>query len=286
MAGPTSLLNGTPQPLRLATRRPLIMGILNVTPDSFSDGGRFLNRRAALARARRMTEEGADLIDVGGESTRPGSSGVRLKEELRRVLPVIERIAARLRAPLAISIDTSKAEVARRALEAGASMVNDVTALRGDAAMAEVIARRRASVILMHMRGTPRTMQRAPRYRDVVDDVAQGLQAAAARAQAAGIARERIFLDPGLGFGKTLHHNLALLRGLPRLAALGFPLALGPSRKSFIGSLLGLEDPAERLTGTLACVAHAQRCGVAIVRVHDVRPAVQIIRMLEAIEHG
>jgi len=259
------------------------MGILNVTPDSFSDGGAYRDPDAALARGRAMVEEGADLIDVGGQSTRPGAGEVSLEEELRRVLPVIRRLAQAIRVP--ISVDTSKAEVAARALEAGASIVNDVTALRGDPEMVSVIARAKAAVILMHMRGTPRTMQQAPRYREVVGEVLAFLRQAASGALAAGIDRSRILIDPGLGFGKTLAHNLALLRACGRFLEEGFSVVLGPSRKSFIGAVLQAPIP-DRLAGTLACVAHAQRCGAHIVRVHDVRPAVHLLRMLQAIDRA
>ena len=257
------------------------MGVLNVTPDSFSDGGRFLDPDTAFSRGVQMAEEGADLIDVGGESTRPDSQNVPLEEELRRVLPVITRLAKAVRVP--ISIDTSKAEVARRALEAGAAIVNDVTAFRGDPQMSSVAARQGAAVILTHMRGTPRTMQRAPRYHDVMSGVSTFLADAARRTEQAGIDRARILVDPGLGFGKTARHNLTLMRHLDRVVLLGFPVVVGPSRKSFIGKTLNVE-PEDRLVGTLACIAYAQRCGVHIVRVHDVRPAVQLIRMLDAIE--
>ena len=260
-----------------------VMGILNVTPDSFSDGGRFLKPERAVRRGLEMVEEGADVIDVGGESTRPGAARVSAEEELRRVLPVIERLAAAVRIP--ISIDTSKAAVAARALEAGASIINDVTALRGDPKMSSVAARAGAAVILMHMAGTPQTMQRRPRYRDVVAEIAAFLSQAAERAQQAGIARSRIFIDPGLGFGKTASHNLQLMRALQHFVALGFPVVVGPSRKSFIGQTLDAEVD-ERLPGTLACVAQAHASGVQVVRVHDVKPTVQLIRMLEAIEAG
>ncbi len=261
--------------------RPLVMGVLNVTPDSFSDGGAYLDPEAAVAHGIRMAEEGADLLDIGGESTRPGSRGVTAEEERRRVLPVITRLAKRVRVPIAI--DTSKADVAARAVDAGASIINDVTALQGDPQMASVAARGRTAVILMHMRGTPRTMQQQPRYHDVVKDVTQALLSRAHDAEAAGIDRSRILLDPGLGFGKTLTHNLALMRHLPSFVSLGFPIVIGPSRKSFIGKTLdsGVED---RLAGTLACVAQAQRCGVHMVRVHDVQPAVHLLTMLDAIE--
>jgi dihydropteroate synthase len=259
------------------------MGVLNVTPDSFSDGGRFRSPAAAIRHAEQMAAEGADLIDVGGESTRPGSEPVPLEEELNRVMPVIRALAKRLRAP--ISIDTSKAEVARRAIEAGASMVNDVTALRGDPAMPAVVARAGASVVLMHMRGTPATMQRRPRYRDVVAEVKAFLAEAIGRAERAGIAPERILIDPGLGFGKTLAHNLRLLQHLDELVALGRPVVIGPSRKSFIGRILDVETD-DRLAGTLACVAYAMRQGAQVVRVHDVKPAVQVMTMWQAIERA
>jgi len=259
------------------------MGILNATPDSFSDGGLYRDPDAALARASAMAEQGADLIDVGGVSTRPGAAEVPLDEELRRIIPVVERLAAVLSIPL--SVDTSRAEVAAKALEVGASLINDVTALRNDPSMASVIARSRARVILMHMRGTPRTMQRSPRYRDVVGDVADFLATQAERARAAGIERSRILIDPGLGFGKTVRHNLQLLQALPRFAALGFPVVVGASRKSFIGQTLDVEL-GERLAGSLACAAHAQAAGACIVRVHDVKETVQLVRMLEAIQRA
>ena len=257
------------------------MGILNVTPDSFSDGGRFLSPSSAVRRGIEMAEEGADLIDVGGESTRPGATRILVDEERQRVLPVIERLAKAVRVPL--SIDSSNAEVAAQALEAGASVVNDVTALRGDPQMASVVARAHASVILMHMAGTPRTMQHHPRYRDVVSEVVAFLSHAAEQAQQAGIARSRILIDPGLGFGKTPAHNLQLMHALRRFTALGFPVVVGPSRKSFIGQTLDAEVD-DRLSGTLACVAQAYACGVQVIRVHDVKPTVQMIRMLDAIK--
>lgn len=266
---------------RLAFRGdPLVMGILNVTPDSFSDGGRFLDCGKAVDGAERMASEGAALVDVGGESTRPGAAPVALSEELGRVIPVIRAAAKRLRVP--ISVDTFKAEVAQRALDAGASLVNDVTALRGDPEMARVIARERVPVILMHMRGTPRIMQRAPRYRDVVQEVRAFLAEAIRRAEAAGIAEERLLIDPGLGFGKTVTHNLELLRHLGDILDLGRPVVIGPSRKSFIGATLDV-PVGERLAGTLACLEEAARHGAHIVRVHDVKPAVQFLQMRQAL---
>ena len=259
------------------------MGIVNVTPDSFSDGGRCLNPDAALRQAEGMVRDGAQVIDVGGESTRPGAVPVSEDEELRRVIPVIRRLAKRLR--VTISIDTSKAEVARCALAEGASLVNDVSALRGDPGMAEMIARAGVPAILMHRRGTPQTMQRAPRYHDVVQEVKAFLQEASQRAQAVGIVRDRILIDPGLGFGKTAWHNLELLRHLDAFSALGYPVVLGPSRKSFIGGTLQL-PVEERVEGTLACVAYGLLHGVAMVRVHDVRPTVRFITMWKTIAHA
>ena len=259
------------------------MGILNVTPDSFSDGGLYLKPDKAIRHAEQMAAEGAELIDVGAESTRPGAQAVSLEEELRRVIPVIRVLRRRL--AVLISIDTTKAEVARRAIEAGASMVNDVTALRGDPKMPEVIARAGVPVILMHMQGTPQTMQRAPRYRDVVGEVSAFLAEAIQRAEQAGIAPDNILLDPGLGFGKTVTHNLLLLKHLDELLSLGRPIVIGPSRKSFIGKVLDVQI-GERVPGTLACIASAMEQGVAIVRVHDVKPTVQFVSMWEAIHHA
>jgi len=225
-----------------------------------------------------MMREGADVIDVGGESTRPGARSVALEEELRRVIPVVERLAPVLRVP--ISVDTSKAEVARQAIAAGACVVNDVTALRGDPHMADVVARGRSGLVLMHMRGAPRTMQRRPRYQNVVIEVIEFLRGAADHAARHGIHRQRILIDPGLGFGKTVSHNLALMRALREFVALGFPVVIGPSRKSFIGATLDVAVE-KRLPGTLACLAAAFTHGVQMVRVHDVREAAQFFRMLE-----
>ena len=259
------------------------MGIVNVTPDSFSDGGMFPDADAAAEHGRRLAEQGANLLDVGGESTRPGPAPIPAAEELRRVVPVIRRLAGSVRVP--ISIDTSKSEVARAALEAGASIINDVTALGGDPDMAGLAARSRAMVVLMHMRGEPRTMQHRPRYNDVVADVARFLARAARRAQDAGIARERIVLDPGLGFGKTPAHNLELLRELRRIVRLGYPVLVGPSRKSFIGRTVGGE-PRERLGGTLAAVEAARRARARLVRVHDVQATVQFLKMTDLLLKG
>lgn len=259
-----------------------IMGILNVTPDSFSDGGRFLAPDAAVEHAIRMVSEGADIVDVGGESTRPGAGPASTREEMDRVLPVIEALAGEI--DLSISIDTTKAAVAEAALEAGASIVNDVSAMRFDAAMPGVVKAAGAGVVLMHMLGEPRTMQEDPRYDDVVADVRRSLLGWAAEAEAAGIPPECIVLDPGIGFGKTLEHNLLLLKNLAALTeGSGYPLLVGPSRKSFIGMALDL-PLEERLEGTAAAVAWAAANGAQIVRVHDVKEMVRVVRMVEAIK--
>jgi dihydropteroate synthase len=256
------------------------MGILNVTPDSFSDGGAYLDRSAAVDRALAMVEEGADIIDVGGESTRPGAEDVPADLELERVIPVVEAVAGASRVP--ISIDTTKATVAKAALEAGAVIVNDISALRFDPALPGVVESSGAGVVLMHMQGRPRTMQSNPTYGNVVADVAAELGSWADQAQRAGIAREHIVVDPGIGFGKTRKHNLLLLKHFDRLRELGFPVLVGASRKSFIGTTL--EVPVDqRLEGTAAVTAWVVAQGAAIVRVHDVREMVRVVRMVEAI---
>ena len=259
---------------------PFVMGIVNTTPDSFSDGGRFLDPGAAVDHALRLAEEGADAVDVGGESTRPGAPPVAAAEEIRRVVPVVERLRAR-GFPLPNSVDTSKAEVARAAHAAGADLVNDVRAL-ADPELARVVAEAGAPVVLMHMRGTPADMAARAVYRDVVAEVRDELAAALARAEAAGVARERTILDPGLGFAKTAEHSLAILAGLAALKALGRPLLVGPSRKSFIGKVTGARVEA-RLPGTLAAVAVAVLAGAAWVRVHDVAAAREAARVAAAI---
>lgn len=264
----------------LSLRRPLVVGILNVTPDSFSDGGRFAVPELALRQAERMAEEGADLIDVGGESTRPGSDPVPVEEELRRVVPVIEGIRATLELP--ISVDTRRAEVARAALDAGAEVVNDVSAL-GDPAMAGVVAGAGAGLVLMHMRGEPRTMQLNPVYEDVVREVGEALEGAVARAVEAGVPAERVVVDPGIGFGKTLEHNLELIRRLGALADRGRPVLLGVSRKAFLGTLLGGAAPAERAVATASACVVGLLHGARIFRVHDVRVVRDALRIAEAI---
>jgi dihydropteroate synthase len=250
----------------------LLMGVVNVTPDSFSDGGRFLDPDAAVAHGARLAEEGAAILDVGGESTRPGAGSVPAEEELRRVLPVIQGLAATLEPSRArLSIDTSKAAVARAALDAGASYVNDVTAFRGDPAMAGLVAERGAECCLMHMLGEPRTMQEDPRYDDVVSDVKAFLEQRLAVAVGEGVPEERVTLDPGIGFGKTLEQNLELLGRLDEIAAIGRPVLVGTSRKSFLGKLTGREVD-DRLAGTIATNVLAYARGASVFRVHDVAP--------------
>jgi len=263
--------------------RPLVMGILNVTPDSFTDGGRFLSLTDAVEHARTMCAEGADIIDVGGESTRPGSDCVPVDEELRRVIPVIRELAAEVAVP--ISIDTQKAEVAAAALDEGAQIINDVSALRTDPAMALLAARTGAPVVLMHMQGRPKTMQKDPTYGEVVSEVIAWLRQRVRCAVEAGIAREKLIVDAGFGFGKRLEHNLELLRRLHCFHELGLPLLVGTSRKSMLGHILGAPE-MERLNGTLATVACAVMAGCHIVRVHDVRPALQVVKVCEAIRRG
>jgi len=260
--------------------RPSVMGVVNVTPDSFSDGGLNLRPKDAIAAAWRMVEEGAAIVDVGGESTRPGSEGVSLDEELRRVLPVLEGLAG----DVPVSIDTSNAEVARRALELGAELVNDVTALRGDAATAEVVAGAGAYLCLMHMQGEPLTMQAGPRYEDVASDVAAFLAERLEFAVAAGIPEERICIDPGIGFGKTVEQNFELLRRLDVLLALGRPVVIGFSRKSSLGRLLGDPDATTGpLSASLAAAVAAYERGATILRVHDVRETVEALTVARAI---
>jgi len=265
--------------MTLDLSRPTVMGILNVTPDSFSDGGRFFSRDAALRQAETMVAEGAAIIDVGGESTRPRAPAVSEQEELDRVLPVLEAILANL--PVAVSVDTSKPGVIREALHRGASMINDVRALRGPGALAAV-AGSDAQICLMHMQGSPTTMQDSPRYGDVVAEVKAFLDERIRACVAAGIARERLIVDPGFGFGKTLAHNLGLLRRLAEFHDLGQPLLVGLSRKSTIGQLLNA-PPAQRLHGSLAAAVIAAWQGARILRVHDVKPTVEALTICTAV---
>jgi dihydropteroate synthase len=258
------------------------MGVLNVTPDSFSDGGRFVEPSAAVEHGRRLADEGAALVDVGGESTRPGAAPVSAEDELARVVPVLEGLRG-----VAVSIDTSKAIVARRALELGAELVNDVTALRGDAELAEVVAEGNAFVCLMHMQGEPRTMQAAPQYDDVVSDVLAFLEERVAFAVARGIPEERICVDPGIGFGKTADHNLELLRRLRELTALGRPLVVGVSRKSTLAKIVGYasSDPALAPASVGAAITAFEH-GASMIRAHDVAETVAALAVASAVERG
>ena len=258
--------------------RPVVMGVLNVTPDSFSDGGRYFGLADALAQAERLAADGAAIIDVGGESTRPGAMAVSVEEELRRVIPVIERLAGSLAVP--VSIDTRKPEVMRRALAAGASMVNDVAALGAPGAI-EAVAGTDAAVCLMHKQGEPGSMQDEPRYGDVVEEVRGFLRERAAACVSAGIARSRLVVDPGFGFGKALEHNLELLRNLDRIASDGLPVLAGLSRKRMIGALTG-RDEGERLAGSVAAAVVAAMHGARIIRAHDVRETADALRVVAA----
>jgi dihydropteroate synthase len=262
---------------------PAVMGIVNVTPDSFSDGGRFFAADAALEQALTLVREGASIVDIGGESTRPGSELVSLDEELRRVLPVVEALAGSVGVP--ISVDTMKAEVARRSLAAGAAVLNDVSALRYDDEMVDVVAEAGCPVCLMHMQGMPKSMQDDPRYDDVVDEVLAFLEERMAFALARGVREEQIMLDPGIGFGKTVAHNLALLDGLGRFTALGRPVLLGASRKRFLGAILGAE-PSGRTIGTVATTVIGYLGGAHVFRVHDVKPNFEALRVALAVREG
>jgi dihydropteroate synthase len=272
-------MSNPPTAIENRFRRPSVMGVVNVTPDSFSDGGVHLDPEVAAAAARRMLQEGAAVVDVGGESTRPGSEGVTLDEELRRVVPVLERLEG-----VPVSIDTAKAEVARRALGLGAELVNDVTALRGDPRLAEVVADSGAYLCLMHMQGEPRTMQVEPAYDDVVGEVAAFLEQRLRFAVDAGVAEERICLDPGIGFGKTVAQNFELVRRLPELAAIGRPILIGFSRKSSLGRVLG--DPQATtgpLSASVAAAVAAYERGASILRAHDVREHVEALTVAAAV---
>jgi dihydropteroate synthase len=288
----SSVLEGRARHWQLRTRRlefgrlPLLMGIVNVTPDSFYDGGKYYDPKAAIEHALQLVAEGADILDIGGESTRPYATPVPVAEELRRVIPVITELAPKVNIP--ISVDTSKAEVAREAIAAGAEVVNDVTALRGDPEMLPVVAGSGAAVCLMHMQGTPQTMQDAPFYKDVLTEVGNFLAEVRNGAVAGGVSPDRIALDPGIGFGKRLEHNLALLRGIEEFHRLGCPLLVGPSRKRFIGELAGNME-ADRLPGTVATVLFLAAKGVQIIRVHDVgaiRRALEVFASLGGIPDG
>lgn len=260
--------------------RPLVMGIVNVTPDSFFDGGRYLDVEAAVAHAIRLVEEGADLLDIGAESTRPGADAVNEVDECRRAIPVVTAVAKAVSVP--ISIDTSKAAVARAALDGGAVLVNDVTALRGDPAMVDVVARTGAGIVLMHMRGTPRTMQQTPCYNDVTAEISEFFEERICFAMTHGIVRRQIILDPGIGFGKLLEHNLTLLAQLCRFEIFECPILVGISHKAFLGQLVG-RPVQERQWGTAAAVAIAVDRGAGILRVHDVRAMKDVVEVASAI---
>ncbi len=260
---------------------PVIMGILNVTPDSFSDGGRYADPRRAIEHGLEMAEQGADIIDIGGESTRPGAEPVPEDEELKRVLPVVEALSSKLKIP--ISIDTYKSRIAERALKAGASIINDISGLGFDPMLAKTAASHRSGLVLMHIQGSPRNMQDDPHYEEVVSEVRLGLASAMEQAIKEGVEPEKIALDPGIGFGKNLEHNLKLLNNLKSLAMLGRPIAVGASRKSFIGRLGGGESPRDRLPGSLAAAVAALKNGANILRVHDVSETRQALTVARAI---
>ena len=277
--------------LKLASRklllgeRTLVMGVLNITPDSFSDGHKFYSEEHAIAHALQMENAGADLIDIGAESTRPGSEGISADEELRRLLPVLGGLRRLLKIP--VSIDTQKAEVAEAALDAGAEIINDISGLKSDPRIAGLAARRRVPLILMHMRGEPRTMQKGPFAPDVIKDVLQGLRQSVAIARKAGVAKSQIILDPGIGFGKSFAQNYELLQKLPQLAKLGYPLLVGTSRKGFLGATLARDGkpalPEERIWGTAATVTASILNGAHIVRVHDVEEMAQLARVADCV---
>jgi len=262
-------------------RRPLVMGVLNVTPDSFSDGGLFASAAAAIERAQALCDEGAHIIDIGGESSRPGAPRISAAQQINRILPVFEAIKGRL--PCVLSVDTTRAEVARTALENGATIVNDISAGLDDPALLSLAGKRNTPLILMHMCGQPADMQRDPHYEDVTAEVSRFLAQRLSAAVAAGVAAENVMLDPGIGFGKTTEHNLQLLRDLPRLRELGRPLVVGTSRKRFIGAITGDAEPSQRIMGTAASVAWCVANGTDVVRVHDVGAMAKVVRMIEAI---
>jgi dihydropteroate synthase len=258
--------------------RTHIMGILNITPDSFSDGNRFFNTESAVKHAVRMEDEGADIVDIGGESSRPGSESVTVEDELRRIIPVIEQLTGKLHIP--ISVDTCKSEVAEQALNAGAVIVNDISGLRSDPQMAAVVARHNATVVVMHMKGTPKTMQVEPAYTDLISEIRDSLQLSIQIAINHGV--KQVLVDPGIGFGKTVEHNVKIIRHLKEFQKLGFPVLIGPSRKSFIGTILGVETD-ERLEGTAGAVAASIVNGANIVRVHDVKQMKRVAGIVDAI---
>jgi len=260
------------------------MGILNVTPDSFTDGGIFFQRDSAIEHGLGMVENGADIIDIGGESTRPGSDPVGYEEEIRRTIPVIEELSKRVNVP--ISIDTYKADVAKRALDAGASMVNDISGLRFDPEMAGVVAEHKVPVVLMHIKGTPKNMQVNPEYEALIPEILDYLRVGIRLAVDAGVGEDMIIIDPGIGFGKTFEHNLRILKNLHEFTLLEKPLLIGPSRKAFIGKILGNAPVSERMEGTAAAVAISIMNGANIVRVHNVKEMVKVVKVADAIKRG
>lgn len=261
-----------------------VMGILNVTPDSFSDGGLFLNRNRAVAHALRMQDEGADIIDIGGESTRPGAVGISTQEEIRRTSPIIEKIAKKVRVP--ISIDTYKADVAKAALSSGASFVNDISGLRFDPGMPGLIARKQVPVVIMHIKGTPNNMQKNPSYKSLIPEIMDYLRESIEIARMAGISEDKIIIDPGIGFGKTVSHNFEIIKRLDELTGFEKPILLGPSRKSFIGKTLGDLPAPERIEGTSAATAIGIINGANIIRVHDVEAMVRVAKIADALKRG
>jgi len=266
------------------SHKTLVMGILNVTPDSFSDGGRYLDPKTAVEQGLRMAEEGADIIDIGGESTRPGAQKISLEEELQRVLPVIEQLASKIKLP--VSIDTYKSRVAKAALEAGASIVNDISGLNFDPEMARTVSAAKAGLVLMHIKGTPEDMQTDPQYDDLLDEVGSYLKASIKMAAEAGIMHEAIALDPGIGFGKTVEHNLSLIKNLEFFKKFNCPLVVGVSRKSFIGKLNNDIPADQRLPGSLAAALLAVQNGASVIRCHDVRETVQALTIYRAVKTG
>ncbi|MEW6162819.1 MAG: dihydropteroate synthase [Nitrospirota bacterium] len=264
------------------SKKTYIMGVLNVTPDSFSDGGLYLDKSSAIERAYRMVDEGADIIDIGGESTRPGSEPVSIEEELRRTIPVIETLAKEIKIPM--SIDTYKSEVARVALNAGASMVNDISGLRFDPKMSEVVSEYKVPVVIMHIKGTPQNMQQNPVYEALIPEIMDYLRMGITIATRSGISEDKIIIDPGIGFGKTSDHNLEIINNLREFTFLEKPILIGPSRKAFIGKILGDVPATERLEGTAAAVAICIMNGANIVRVHDVKEMVKVAKVADAVK--
>ncbi len=264
------------------SKRTYIMGILNVTPDSFSDGGLYFKKDKAIKRALQMVNEGADIIDIGGESTRPGADPISIEEELKRILPIIEVLAKKIDIP--ISIDTYKSEVAEKAIEAGASIVNDISGLRFDKKMPEIISKYKVPVVIMHIKGKPKDMQLNPIYKSLIKEILLYLRRGIKRAIKAGIPEDKIIIDPGIGFGKTFEHNLEIINKLKNFSSLRKPILIGPSRKAFIGKILGDAIPEERLEGTAAVVAISVMHGANIIRVHDVKEMVKVVKVADAIK--